>query len=210
MPLLEFESGMAGLMGEGITTVTFYSGDPQAAIAFLKERLVQVAAANPWICGGVVREKQHGKIARLRFSQHTPPVEAVFNVDDVLQLSEDMDYAALGKAVTRSSAFVRAGRKLLNKPLPVSRLTVAPGGNSGSFAVIFSMSHMIANGGTYYSILNMLSSEGEISALSPVRKQEMYDKMPAHMGTAEFAYITGFRATMNARETSRIRTTWPL
>ena len=46
--LSEFESNsFGGLLGEGITTVSFFSGDRQAAAVFLKDRLAQVAAANP-------------------------------------------------------------------------------------------------------------------------------------------------------------------
>ena len=49
--LFDHESGMGGMMGDGVTTVTFYKGDMAAGTAYLKDRLPGdcfVAAANPW------------------------------------------------------------------------------------------------------------------------------------------------------------------
>ena len=37
--LSAFESGMGGMLGEGITTVTFFNGDVKAAAEYLKQRL---------------------------------------------------------------------------------------------------------------------------------------------------------------------------
>lgn len=66
------------------------------------------------------------------------------------------------QCVNGSGAKIPQGRKLVNKGLPVSKLTIASAGAAG-FAVIFSMSHTIANGGTYYQILNMISADGTIT-----------------------------------------------
>jgi hypothetical protein len=85
-PLLDWESSLGGMLGEGVTTVTFYRGDLHAASACLKERLGQVAAANPWIFGCLVKEKQHGKRAALRFSAAPPVTDAVFTVNESLKL----------------------------------------------------------------------------------------------------------------------------
>ena len=71
-PLFDHESGLGGMMGDGVTTVTFYEGDMAAGVAYLRDRLAVVAAANPWIFGCIVKEK-HGKRAALRFPKHPPP-----------------------------------------------------------------------------------------------------------------------------------------
>ena len=56
-----------------------------------------------------------------------------------------------------------------------------------------------APAGTYYAVLNMLSSEAEISSLNPTRKPELHKKIPEVAGKREMAYMTGSIAnTFNA------------
>ena len=140
--LSAFESnGFGGLLGEGITTVTFFKGDPQQATTFLKERLAQVAQANPWIFGNIIKEKRHGKRCALRFSKEAPAVtDAVFAVTEALTLSEDTEYGTFVKQVNGSGAKIPSGKKLLNKPLPVSKLTVASSDGGGAASRSFSRS----------------------------------------------------------------------
>ena len=78
--------------------------------------------------------------------------DGCFEFDEDLQLSEKMTYAKLGKAVRRSKAHVPSGSKLLKSGQCVSRLTVAPNEKKG-FAVILSISHVVADGATYYRVL---------------------------------------------------------
>ena len=184
MVLSEFESNsFGGLLGEGITTVSFFSGDRQAAAVFLKDRLAQVAAANPWMVGHLVKEKRHGKRCALRFSREAPAVkDAVFQVKESLSLSEDTQYSDLVLNVNNSGAKIPAGTKLLNTPQPVSKLTVACA--DGGFALIFSVSHVVCNGGTYYQLLNMLSAHGAVVAMDPTRQEAMQDKVYEYMGRA--------------------------
>ena len=196
-PLLTYESSLGAMMGEGITTVTFFTGDLATATAFLRERLAIVSAANPWILGRIVKEKQHGKKAALRFSTSPPPVtEDVFVVNETLKLSEDMLYEDMVKLVNGSGAKIPQGRKLLNKPLSVSKTTVLPTAEGG-FAVIFSMSHTIANGSTYYQILNMLSTDGKVFPMNTVRRDDLHERVTEYMGKSHYAWLNGAGAIFN-------------
>ena len=193
VPLLKFESGMFGLMGEGITTITFCKGDATAGAAFLKDRLTEVAASNPWICGTIAKAKP---LSFLRVPNSAPAVDSIFEFDKDLKVSEDMDYITLVKVVKKSKAYLPTGSKIAKKGIPVSRMTVVP--TTGGFAVIFCMSHMIANGGTYYTIYNMIG-DGKITALNTTRKQELSDRVPEWVGKKHYAYMTGSLGnTLNA------------
>jgi hypothetical protein len=197
-PLLDYESSLAGMLGEGITTVTFYEGDFSAGCAFLKERLAVVAAANPWIFARIVKEKQHGKKAALRISTTTPTVnDDVFVVNDNLKLSEAMPYGEMVKLVNGSGAKVPQGRKLLNKPLAVSKMTVVPT-IEGGFAVIFSLSHTITNGSGYYQILNMLSADATVFAMDTKRRDDLRGRVNEYMGKKHYAYLNGAGMLFNA------------
>ena len=199
VPLLKFESGMFGLMGESITTITFCKGDATTGAAFLKDRLKEVAASNPWICGTIVKAKP---LSFLRVPTAAPAVDSIFEFNQDLKVSEQMDYRDLVKAVKKSVAYLPTGGKIAKTGVPVSRLTVVPvkavGQNPAGFAVIFSMSHMIANGGTYTMIHNMIG-DGKIIALNTTRKQELSDKVPEWVGKKHYAYMTGsIGNTLNA------------
>lgn len=204
VPLLKLESGKMFLLGEGITTVQFFEGDAVAAAVFLKERLAQVIEASPWIGGVLVKNaSMHGKLAAIRYSKnldkirYSKNIDALFDVDETLQLSEDMPYKALAKAVTRSRAHVPRGVKLLNKPLPFTRLTVVPRASGGGFAVIFSMSHVVADGATYYTVLGMLSAEGAVQPVDAARKQAAQDAVPGQVGPRFQARLLGVPVALN-------------
>ena len=108
--------------------------------------------------------------------------DAVFQVKESLSLSEDTQYSDLVLNVNNSGAKIPAGTKLLNTPQPVSKLTVACA--DGGFALIFSVSHVVCNGGTYYQLLNMLSADGAVVAMDPTRQEAMQDKVYEYMGRA--------------------------
>ena len=198
-PLLKMESGLIGMMGEGITTVTFFKGEMQTAAAFLKGRLAAVAEANPWIWGVLVKEKQHGKLAHLRFAKGVAPAatEHAFRVDDSWTLSEEMEYSAMVKAINKSGAKLPQGRKLINTPQCVSKLTVVPTTGGGGFAVIFSMSHTVSNGGTYYQIFNMLTAT-PIVAMKTERSDQLREAVDIYMGKSQLAYLNGATNAFNA------------
>ena len=65
------------------------------------------------------------------------------------------------------------GSKCIGKDIPQAALSVVPDAlrPDDTFAVIFSLSHVISDGYTHYKILSMLSSDGEITSMNPTRKQ---------------------------------------
>lgn len=185
VPLLMSESTMI-MWGAGITTVHFFTSSSQSAATFLKDRLLQVVKANPWLSGTLVQDastKQHGRHVVLRYSKEDDPsIDTLFAVDSAMQLSEGMTYADMHKAVETSGAHVVSGKTLLNKPLPICKLTIAPAADGGGFAVIFSMSHVVGDGATYFALLKMLISGCEPQSLEVERKHEMIDKAPEITG----------------------------
>lgn len=200
-PLLRAEAKYMSL-GASISTVTFFRGDPAAATAALRERFAAVVAANPWLAGSLVKRK---KVASLAYPA-TPPSVAVsrlFNPTALhrkkvkpLKLSASMSYFDLCVAVNGTAAEVPKGSKCFNKPEPLVALTVAADADrpNDSFAAIFSLSHVIADGFTYYRLLSMLSAGGTIEPLTPHRKHSIAAATVAAMGPKEhaFAYSPAF------------------
>ena len=196
--LLQLESDPMMLYGDGITTMQFYNGDGLKAADFLKKRLVEVAEANPWIGSSLVQDKKmHGKFVAMR-RQEDFPVDSVFEVNKDLKIHEKMKYSELGKAVTSSVAHIPTGYNLIKTGQPVCKMTVIPG--EGTFVVIFSMSHVIADGFTYYAILNMFSETGEGPyPMIAERDESLRAGLPAAVGAKEYKSMTSptFSAILN-------------
>ena len=198
-PLLTLEGKGMFLMAPGITTVQFYEGDSAAAAVYLRERLGQVVALSPWIAGRLVHKKKvHGALAHIRHARSdteipAAAVDALFAVDESLTITADMSYTAMTKAVNKSAAHIkRASSKLLNKDAPFARLTVAPAsGGPNGFCVIFSMSHVVVDGASYYATLNMLSDGAELKPINAVRKQALADQVESYVGKKEHAAAMG-------------------
>ena len=184
-------------IGPAITTITFFRGDAAAASKALRARLAAVASANPWVCGTLEKSKPGLCLA---FSQELSPesVDALFNpsvrggktpkktLDD--SLDAEMDFFSLCKAVGGTAAEVLKGSSCINNREPLMALTIAPS-KKNTFAVIFSLSHVIADGFTYYKLLSMLSAKGDVTALRPVRKHDIVAQAERATGPKEFKWL---------------------
>jgi len=95
-----------------------------------------------------------------------------------------MDSSELSNRITGTAAHILAGNKSLGKLEYQTALSVIPDGKrpADTFCVVFSVGHVIADGFTYYKLLNMLSANGEISALSPTRKMAIEEQSKVAMG----------------------------
>jgi hypothetical protein len=119
------------------------------------------------------------------------------------------EHRKLAKAVIGSGAkCVQPRKQLMKTKSPVTKLVVQPytakGGESG-IAVIFSISHLVADGHTYFHILNMLSTASlgaaaggaatapAVYALDPLRTPEYLKVEAAAMGEKEMAWGTGIK-----------------
>jgi hypothetical protein len=107
------------------------------------------------------------------------------------KLRSSMSYIEQCAAVGASAAEVPPGKGLIgNKEPLVSLCVVDDAAKPGAeFVVIFSVSHVIVDGFTYYKLLSMLSSEGTVAALNPTRKEGVVETTKQMMGEAEFAIV---------------------
>ena len=187
--LLEMEASSFMYL-DGVSTVTFFDGP--APIQQLKDRLVQVVQASPWLCGKLVKNK--GKV-QLAFEK-SPSAE--FILDKLYQEISDLDIFdescdELIKKLQKTTCHVKeTGFALLKKKLHFTRFTVAKkSGTLQKWALIFSMSHTVADGYTYYKTLSMLSKDSEITTMTAERKESFAPKVKAAVGEREWATVMG-------------------
>ena len=206
-PLLELESSLTGLQMPPVTTVTFFRGvSLEDAAAAVRARLAEVIAANPWVAGRVVKTRGE-KLLQLAHPKEgvTIPDELMaklvrVNPSDVPALHAGMPYEALLKAVLTSSAPIPPlpvlsylyGREA-TAPVMISRVTiVADASDTNAFALVFSMSHGVVDGDSYYRVLGMLSEKESIVKYRAQRKQEATARMIVAQGADDYKYMNSW------------------
>jgi len=126
VPLLAMESSKALMEEPGVTSITFYRGDLAKATVYIRARVKAIVDANPWLAGRLVRDKQHKNVQLVH--PQTPVsddlIERLFHPNPCkLRIGSEMPYEELSKEAT--SAVVKKGRKLINRPDLVTRITTS-------------------------------------------------------------------------------------
>mmetsp|Transcript_87051 Transcript_87051/g.244123 ORF Transcript_87051/g.244123 Transcript_87051/m.244123 type:complete len:401 (+) Transcript_87051:74-1276(+) len=198
--LLERECGPYMFL-DGITTITFFAGP--VPLEQLKERVVKVVQASPWLAGKLAKknkekgqkeaqEKNGGEEAKPGNVQmvfdSAPTAEQVLDrlfFEMELDISTAMPCEALNAKIEGTTAHIKdIGFCLVKKGLPYTRFTVARK-DASSWALVFSLSHTVADGYTYYKILSMLSMNEEITHLIPTRKHSIVPALKKAVGARE-------------------------
>lgn len=167
LPLLDVERTLQFARASPVTTVTFFEGSCADAEAFVRERMAEVVALNPWILGSVVD-------GALVFDYHPEVADTSTWPDGVcakanLPLTRSTPLKAISAAL-RSAIVNDHG-----PGQPVWRTTFVPDVKAPGerFALVASMSHVVGDGATYYSIFNMLTGTDAPAVLDPRRKRDV-------------------------------------
>lgn len=187
--LLKDETG--GLMHElGISTITFYKGDVTPASEALRAQLARVVAANPWLAGRLV--KVAGKAALRHPAAPADDAVAELFAAGAATYAPSRGYEAICTELYKSKAntVVGSGFALLGRDLPLARLSVLES-SPGEFAVVFSLSHAVADGRTYYEILRMLRPGADVRALATRRVAAFPETMRDRCNRAALAWVDG-------------------
>ena len=201
-PLLDFECTMQFMGKGGITTITFLDVSSARINSFkrehlvdtLKERVASLCHLNPWIAGSLVCDKTRHKNVQLRYPQY--PTKA--DIDEILVISKDPCLCALSlelpvqqisQTVGSSSAIVEKGYTLIkDSSKRVCKVSLCLSKTPSIVSLIFSMSHVVGDGHTYYKLLQqILEADGLKESLSCVRKHEAAEECKTK-GTGEEQY----------------------
>lgn len=167
--LLRFEA--VQLRSPTITRVTFYEG--RAPLEFIKGKLAEIFDANPWLQGRLSRSE---KKLMLRYPRKPMDVDRFVRVVDIPELRFDMGFAELAHALR--DLVVKRGSACVDKAEDLFRVAVANISDS-QFAVMVSMSHVYADGHTFYEVYKMLSSTEPVRSLIADRVYTSRDDMDA-------------------------------
>jgi hypothetical protein len=197
--LLKDEAG--GLMMEtGITTITFYKGTFNAASAALRAQFAEVVKANPWLAGRLIKSRSgtqlqfpaegvsEGLVSAM-FASHAFQEGANAKDGALFLPAPERGYEAICTEMYRSGTMiVESGSALLGKDKPVALLTLAES-KAGEFALVFSLSHSVGDGRTYYEVLKMLAPGSAVRKLSAARVQAFSEAMRGACGREALAWV---------------------
>lgn len=158
-----------------VSAVTWFSGDSLKTEAFLRKRVARIVELNPWLTGRLVTSKNEKNdlfsrffTRRLRMQLLYDPNNGAavdcFSVCDDPSIDEEIPYQQ--NHVCFAPYTVPNGKETVDVlPSPsLYRVTLVRISET-RFAVIDSISHMIADGHTFYKLHGMLSTSNQPAAL---------------------------------------------
>ncbi len=199
--LLAMESGFISRHLAGITTITFFKGNIEDVSQTLHRNFQTLLTANPWLAGRLSRDKQSVRVQLVYPESPLPKkiYDELFQINPPpVAIHSRMVYPEIVKAIHHLT--VKSPKFILNKKNTfVTKLTLLPDQHDPSrFALLFSMSHSVADGYTYYKILNMLTRTGKTQALNVTRKNQIPPSMIEAVGKKEHGFFTGAAHMLNA------------
>jgi hypothetical protein len=201
-----------------ISTITFVRGNIESANFQLCERLRLVLKGNPWLCGNLKREKDKNITLNYPSQITDSHVNAIFNPKlrgrrkiRVPVFNSTMDISQICNEAGCSDCEILHGRECIDNEEPLVALSILPDSiRNDTFAVIFSVSHAIIDGSTYYSLLSMISADGKPSAMNFVFKSGMNERKDRAMGIPESEYINFTSSALNWAYTAFISPIRPI
>ena len=192
--LLPIEKAMAAGAGgdNAMSTLTWYQGDYEKAQRVLHERATFILQANPWLAGRVV--KRNGKWALIYNPSQNSSVEDYFHCNSEIILSRNTPMKKL--IATPLSLLL-----LKDSPTqPLFRITIIPCHDQPEtyFALVVSMSHIVADGATFYNIINMLNFAEPVTSMIVTRINDSpQQQVQAMGGEEEYGILTSLGFIVN-------------
>lgn len=178
VPLLDVEASYISL--EAISTITFFRGD--CNLQQLRGRVRKILILNPWLQGRLIR---HNEKIHLLYSNE-PIYDNFFVVRQENWFNLEMPY---NNIVSITSALVvKPGNLCVGTLEPLFKVTAVCTGEK-TFALIVSLSHVIADGHTFYKLYGMLSHNSIPIALEVNRFHEFRTSVHKLMGDDTSSYL---------------------
>jgi hypothetical protein len=199
--LLEVERSWLLMEEPGIASINFYRGNLERARERIRARMKGLVNANPWLVGRLVRSGWRSPVELVYPLSQVPEelFEKLFHPDEnQIRIGSDMPYESLCERA--ATAIVANGHRLINRNQVVCRVALVPdsANPTSGFALIFSLSHIAADGYTYYYLLNELLSDGEIRPMRAERSHAASSAVAEAVGQKEYKHIFSLPFLFNA------------
>ena len=194
--LLKFEQ--TEMMRENsISKICFFEGHGDNIYADVKQRVLKLLELNPWLASTIIKENKEVMMA---FDETKTPEELVDDLliqDMGLCIDETMNYAQMLKAIEKH--VVANGNTLLKTGDFVTKVTLFSHklNNTSGVAVLFSISHVPADGYTYYKLLNAFFDPSQMTAMNYQRKFDAVGKIEDFIGETNYRFTSSAPMIVN-------------
>jgi hypothetical protein len=147
----------------------FQSENKEASIANIKERFQQIVISNPWLKGSCSKGKK-GQVYLNFDNSDTDSSPLIHSGQAPSSLNEYSNYTDVLNSC--EAYIVEKAFKLYKKKDRLSKLVILHL-DENRLLLMFSLSHLIGDGFTFYEIFNMLSNNNEVVSLNVIRKSEI-------------------------------------
>ena len=174
-----------------IGTITLFSGNFDVACEFLLQRFITVVKANPWLCGETLLLPNNRLVLqypscptdveiRRLFCSNTEPFdfrsnETLISYEDFVKIKHSFMHhlvpAGVSNKMQRNKRLVQLSI-IQNKNENEESRSPSSCSAVSEFAVIFSLSHIVGDGYTYYRLLNMIFGCEDVVSLNIKREAE--------------------------------------
>ena len=180
--LLEGETSAIMMGGApSVSAVTFYAGDPESAADWLGRRVAEIVRANPWLAGRLDRRAGDGRPALYYPSDGGG--EAFERVGPgICPLRRGTPYKDMERLARQY--LVGKGAETVGRPELLFRVSLIPDADApaSGWAMVVSLSHIIADGHTFYRIHGMLNESSQVVSLRVGRKPGAMEAAVETMG----------------------------
>jgi hypothetical protein len=161
------------------STATWFQGE--GAVPILHNRIESIVKANPWLTGNLVKKDGNLHIA---YNSTTENIDNIFQVVHDDSIRDDIPLEILAK---KCSYLLLQPHQDLHQPFWKVVVVPCPGGR---FLVLVSMSHVVGDGHSFYSLYNMLMGGQKVKALQVNRVHSTQDQQQEALGAAEANVMT--------------------
>lgn len=181
VPLLPVECKMVPF-AEGITTATFYEGNLKTVEGSLRSRIRQIVTANPWLAGTIVHDGKtklasNKRVNQVELKYPTSTSNLEWHLDRVFCVRSDVEFPSedstnpqiLGDLLCKIEPYCHVPKGIVNKDIPVCKFSAFR--MESGFVLVYSLSHLVADGHTYYTILDMLHDKNKVYSMNVDRKE---------------------------------------
>ncbi len=171
LTLLSVETERPLMNAPSVTTINIYEGRLPANE--IRKRVADIIAANPWLASRLLTGR-NGKCA-MHYSSTPSKDECASHVVEVSisSLGGAKSYEDLAADVTLQALVVGTGASTLDRIDALQfRVGIAYDERAGKSALIFSLSHVMSDGATFYSLYRQLDPCEPIVSLHAERREE--------------------------------------
>jgi len=196
--LLKFER-IDMMIENSISKIIFFEGSSDEVYSIAKERMLKLLELNPWLASRLVKDKKSKEVI-MEFDENESPesqIKSILFEEKNLCIDSSMDFEQMLLAL--KPHIVAPGRKLLKTCGMVTRVTILKHeiNQCSGFAILFSISHVAADGYTYYKILNSFFDPSQMSVMNYQRKIKESEKIKEFIGDINYNFAGSLALIVN-------------